>query len=192
MISIEEQNRFIEREIGEWIRKDVDPTLKAAIAKREKHIPEGTADELRHDIYQAAGATFSGYQLSFADAGRITDMKPSATTWTNRPITTDDNFIARWAKGRGRKYMKRVPGYKSGKAPNLSTDQQLERFASAVIAAMASPSYRRKRRGAWYNRTIYKLINRLIERLSRNQAEYFAQNLGEDIKKKAFGDGMKM
>lgn len=192
MISIEEQNRFIEREIREWISKDVDPTLKAAIAKREKHIPEGTASELRHDIYKAAGSAFSGYSLSFADAGRITDMKPSATSWSKRPITSDDNFIKRWAKGRGRKYMKRVPGYKSGKAPNLTTDQQLERFASAIITSMPSPSYRRKRRGAWYNRTIYKLINRLIERLSRNQAEYFAGNMGEDIKKKVFGDGIHL
>lgn len=192
MISIEEQNKFIEHEIRLWIGQDVEPTLRTAIAKRERHIPEGTEDDLRHDIYKAAGSAFSGYTLSFEDAGRIVDIKDRALKWDKRPITTADNFIERWAKNRGKKYFKRVPGYKSGKAPNLSTDKQLERFAAAVIAITPKPSYRRKRRGAWYNRTIYKLINRLIERLSRNQADFFADRLGEDIKKNVFGESIKL
>lgn len=187
MISIEEQNKFIEQEIRLWIREDVDPTLRAAIAKRERHIPEGTEEDLRHDLYKASGSAFSGYRLSFGDASRIVDIKPRSLKWTKRPITTSENFIQRWAKNRGRKYMKRVPGYKSGKAPNLTEDQKLERFASAIIAATPNPAYKRRRRGAWYNRTIYKLVNRLLERLAKNQADYFVKNIGEEIKNQAFG-----
>jgi hypothetical protein len=192
MISIAEQNKFIEREIRLWIREDVDPTLRAAIAKRERHIPEGTADDLRHDLFQAAGATFTGYRLSFADASRMVDIRPRSIKWTKRPITTQENFMLKWARGRGRKYMKKVPGYKDGKAKNLSEDEKMERFASAIIAATPKPSYKRRRRGAWYNRTIYKLIIRLIERLSKNQADFFAKELGDDIKKKAFGGNMNL
>jgi len=192
MISIAEQNKFIKHEISRWIREDVDPTLRAAISKRIKHIPEGTADDLRHDIYQAAGSAFSGYKLSFNDANRMVDIKPRSMNWTKRPITTSDNFINRWAKGRGRKYMKKVPGYKDGKAKHLTEDQKLDRFASAIIAATPSPKYKRRRRGAWYNRTIYKLVNRLIERLSKNQAAYFAEKLGPEIKANAFGGDMHL
>jgi len=182
-ISKEEQARFIREEIQAWMREDVEPTLRAAIAKRERHIPEGTEDELRQDIYQAAANMLPGYQLSFRDASRIVDMRPSSVSWVKRPITKDNNFMLQWAQGRGRKFMKRVPGYKDGKAPNLTEEQKLERFSSAIIAAYGRGKNKRRRRGAWYSRTINRLITKLTDRLARNQAEFFSQGTAEEIRK---------
>lgn len=186
MISPEKQAAYLEQELKAWMHEDVYPTLIQAIKKRERHIPEGTAQALEQDVIRDALGQMPGYTLSFIDPGRIVDMRPSSLDWKKRPIFSNSNFMLEWLKKNPR-FVKYIPGYKGGKAPGLSTDKKLERVASAIIAAYPRPGYRRRRRGAWYNRTIQKLVTRLIERLSKNQADYFADHFGKDLKEKAFG-----
>lgn len=169
----------MEHTLKEWA-KIVDDELTKAIRKRERHIPEGTAEALRQDIEMELAEMMGQYSLSFPDSGRHVDMK--RLQYKSRPISQDKNFILDWAKKRGlRKFRKGVPGYKSGSSPGISEDKQLERIASAIIASYDQDKTSRRRRGAWYNRTIYKLIDILNEMLTKGQADFFAEHMKKEI-----------
>lgn len=178
----EDQLRFVRDEIEAWIREDVDPSLKAAIMRRQKHIPEETISNIKHDVLTGLGTAMAEYQLAFQDSARHVDMR--SLVFTKRPIQPGNNFILEWAKRKGmRAFRKGVPGYDSDSKSRLSTDRKLERIASAIIAAKRDPQYKHKRRGPWYNRLIQRLVGRLTARLSRNQAAYFAGVTRDEIEK---------
>lgn len=178
----EDQLRFVREEIQAWVREDVDPALRAAINRRKKHIPEETLSNIRHEILTGLGGAMAEYQLAFQDSARHVDMR--SLVFTKRPIQPGNNFMLEWAKRKGmRAFRKGVPGYGPGSKSRLTTDQKLERIASAMIAAKKDPNYKHKRRGAWYNRLIQRLIGRLTARLSRNQAAYFAGVTRDEIEK---------
>jgi hypothetical protein len=179
MISPKQQQAFVEHTLREW-SKVVDVELTKAIRKRERNIPTGTAEALRQDIEMELSQMLANYNLSFPDSGRHVDMK--RLDYKSRPITEDKNFILEWAKKRGlSKFRKGVPGYKPGSKPGISEDKQLERIASAIIASYDSDKTSRRRRGAWYNRTIYKLLDELTTMLVKGQAEFFADGVRKDL-----------
>lgn len=181
MYSEQDQARFIEEEMKAWIREDVTPTLTAAIRKRQKHIPEATAENLKHEVDTLTGNAIAEYMLMFQDSGRHVDMKK--LTFDRAPIQPGNNFILAWARKKGRKaFRKGVPGYTKNSKSKLTEDQQLERIASAIIMAKKQGK-KHRRRGQWYNKTMYALVDRLYTRLVRNQADYFAGIAREDIEK---------
>lgn len=163
----EKQAEFIRDEMRAWIREDVNPALRAAIRKRERNIPSGMEDSLRHEIETGLGDALGLYTLSFPDAGRHVDMKN--LNFEKRPIVEGANFILDWARKRGRnKFKKKIPGYGARAKTKLTEEQQLERIAGAIIASKTKKKH--KRRGRWYNSVIQQLIGRLTGRLTRNQA----------------------
>lgn len=177
----EKQREFIQDEIRAWVREDVDPQLRAAIAKRQKHIPTETIDKLRHQFYTDLGEGLGGYSLSFNDSGRIVDMK--TVQWGKNPIQQDNNFILEWARKKGRAFFKKgVPGYTGNSRMGIDEDKQIQRIASAIIAAKGkNRGY--KRRGQWYNKLMGRLVSRLTARLARNQADWIAGATREQIEK---------
>lgn len=161
---------FIEEEIRAWVREDVHPSLRQAIKRRQKHIPEETFENLEHEILKATGEVLGGYELSFQDSGRLVDMRQ--LNWDKRPIQIGDNFIYEWAKKKGKnKFRKGIPGYTKKSRSNLTEEQQIQRIASAIIASKTK-NRKYKRRGQWYDKTIYSLIGRLTARLTRNQSAW--------------------
>lgn len=164
----EKQRQFVQDEMDAWLREDVIPTLRTAINRRKEHIPIDEND-MNHQIVTGLGEALGMYTLGFPDEGRHVDMK--RLRWKKAPIQQGNNFILEWVKKRGRSAFKqKVPGYKN-RPKKLSEGKQMERIASAIIAAKASNT-RYVRRGRWYNSTINQLISRLTVRLTVNQAEW--------------------
>lgn len=180
--TLEQQAQFIEEEIRAWIREDVNPTLRAAIAKRKEHIPSGLENDLKHDLEVGLGDALALYTLSFPDEGRHVDMRN--LEFEKRPIQQGGNFILDWAKRRGRsKFKRKIPGYTTKSKTKLTEEQQIERIAAAIIVAKTKK--RHKRRGRWYNSTIQQLITRLTRRLTINQAAFF-QGMSREMIEEAF------
>lgn len=175
----EKQRQFIEDEMTAWLREDVIPTLRKAIDRRKEHIPIGVED-MNHEIETGLGDALAMYTLGFPDEGRHVDMK--RLRWRRAPIQQGNNFILDWAKKKGRAaFRQKVPGY-AKRPKKLDEEKQLERIASAIIAAK-SANKRYVRRGRWYNSTIQQLINRLTARLTVNQAQWIAGVSRAEIEK---------
>lgn len=176
-----EQQRiqFLNEEIREWYRREVLPEMRRAIEKRRRHIPDELPEDLEAQFGQGLSDAMTTFALSFADAGRIVDMK--SVNFRKRPITREENFILAWARKRGRgKFRRGVPGYSRESKMGIDTDKQLQRIASAIIAAKPrAPKYRR--RGQWYSKTMWSLLGRLVNRIARNQAGWLKGLTREEL-----------
>lgn len=189
MIDLADQKKFVSHAVRIWMAQDVKPAIEQALAKKKRRVPAGLEDEIKQEfIEDLAGSSMGLYHLSFSDAGRMVDMRPKSMEWQKAPITKKDNFMSAWAR-KYKKRLKTVPGYESGKAPNLSKDEQIERFANAIIFGYAKGQAKRKRRGAWYNKTKNRLINKLISRLIDGQQEFFTTNVRDHIQSEGLNGG---
>lgn len=179
-LSKAKQEAFVLDEMKAWVREDVEPTLKIAIAKRQKHIPSETANNLKHEIRSGLSDALAQYELSFQDSGRHVDMRN--LEFDKAPILPGNHFIFDWAKRKGAsKFRNGVPGYDNRSGRRLSEQDRLLRIANAIVMAKKMNKKKHKRRGAWYNKTIYQLISKLTSRLAINQALWIQGAMREEI-----------
>lgn len=166
------QRESIQRVFEEWIREDLLPDLRAAIARRRKRIPEETEGNLEAQFFQGLSGSLGRFELSFQDSGRMVDLRE--LIFQKRPIQPGNNFILDWVKKKGlSSFRKGVPGYPNGVPSNskLTQEKQMERIASAIIRAKTEGDVYRPK-GKWYNKTVFKAIDKLSKRISASQSEW--------------------
>ncbi|MEL6853055.1 MAG: hypothetical protein AAFP92_31385 [Bacteroidota bacterium] len=174
----EQKNSVINLVLQEWI-VDARLRLESELKRAGKHVPRETMDNLHFELLKASAGRVGRVLLSFQDSGRHVDMRQ--LDFDKAPITRDQNFILEWVKKQGRSRFRYVPGYKNRSGGVLSEEKQLQRIAAAIIKSKKGTTKKRRRKARWFNRNLYQEIGKLTAILAREQVEYVARAMREDI-----------
>lgn len=180
-LSQREQAEFIAF-IIEQVTAEMVEALKQQAKERGEFVPDGVAESISGAVLQDSTGDITRAALTLIDEGRLVEMR--RLNFQKRPITQTDNFILNWVKKHRNRVKGGLPGYATPANAKISEEKQLERIASAIIAARGNKEYVKKnRQKTWrYAKTAYRYVAEMQERLIRRQAEYFAEALGGEFK----------
>ena len=180
-LSIEDQNKFINKVARDFVQR-TNRELRREYNRLKQHIPSDTLDNLRIEMVPAHGSSTLKIFLRMQDSGRHVDMRK--ITHDKVPIQPGNNFMLEWVRKRGRSSFRYVPG-KNKKKP-MNEDKELERIANAIMFSKVGKTIKGKRKRkarGWYNKTLYRNIDRFTRELSVKQAEFFTEATKTEIQK---------
>jgi len=168
------REEFLRETILKWIghaRKELIKRVK----KKEKHLPEGLADDIWFDLSVGVVTKITLSLGSKGDAARMIDIKK--LKWEKVP----HKAISLWVtKHYSRLRKRKVPGYKN-QPKKLTKEKQIERIAAAIAFRKRSrPAHSSK--GRWlYAKRIYQLISVLEDMLRREQHDWLKKKLKNEF-----------
>ena len=177
------QQQLIARILQDWA-VSVIQVLKDKLREKQGFVPSDTIQNMKARVIAAAAeGDTSVFSLSFQDSGRHTDMR--RIKHRRRPITPEENFILDWVKKKGVEKFKFVPGYTKETRMTISKEKQASRIASAIIISKGrdiQAGRRRRRRGKWYNKEFYRMVEVLVRKILDEQSDYLLQKTVSDMK----------
>ncbi|UOQ96599.1 hypothetical protein MUN81_15290 [Hymenobacter sp. 5317J-9] len=166
--------RILDEELGDYAARSL-AELAATIQKKGLVFTEELLQSLRSEVVAASARHVASMGIAFEQYGRIRDMKG-----LNRTKAPPLEEIEKFVEKVGIDKFNYVPGYKYGQFP-LTKAVALNRIAWGIARAKLRDNAQVKPK-AWFAKTFYSSINRLIEGVTTRYAAQTGQHIAASIR----------
>jgi hypothetical protein len=166
--------RILDEELGNYAARAL-AELAAAIQKKGLVFTEELLQSLRSEVVAASVRHVASMGIAFEEYGRIRDMKG-----TNRSKAPPIAEIEAYVKKVGIEKFNYVPGYGFRSRP-VGLGRTLNRIAWGIARAKLRDNSQ-VRPKAWFAKTFYSSINRLIDGVTTRYAAQTGQHIAARIR----------
>ncbi|MBO2007543.1 hypothetical protein [Hymenobacter negativus] len=166
--------RILDEELGNYAARAL-AELAAAIQKKGLVFTEELLQSLRSEVVAASARHVASMGIAFAEYGRIRDMK-GLNRKRAPPIEEMEAYVAKV----GLDKFNYVPGYRYGQFP-LTKAVAINRIAWGLARAKVRDNSA-VRPKAWFAKTFYSSINRLIDGVTTRYAAQTGQHIAARIR----------
>ena len=166
--------RILDEELGNYAARALGE-LAAAIQKKGLVFTEELLQSLRSEVVSASVRHVASMGIAFEEYGRIRDMK-GLNRRKAPPIEAIEAYVAKVGVDK----FSYVPGYRYGQFP-LTKAVALNRIAWGIARAKLRDN-EQVRPKAWFAKTFYSSINRLIDGVTTRYAAQTGQHIAARIR----------
>jgi hypothetical protein len=166
--------RILDEELGNYSARAL-AELAVAIQKKELVLTQDLLQSLRSEVVAASARHVASMGIAFEEYGRIRDMK-GITRKKAPPLEAIEAYVEKV----GIDQFNYVPGYRYGQFP-LTKAVALNRIAWGIARAKLRDNSQ-VRPKAWFAKTFYSSINRLIDAVTTRYAAQTGTHIAARIR----------